>query len=82
MYKVQGVLCGWLLGWLAAVWFVGRLVGWTVDWLVGWLASLLALLGQIVLPDPNSFDSQFRWKTSVKLKLSMIFLEASPRGQL
>ena len=69
------MLCGWLVGWLAAVWFVG----WLVGWLAGWLASLLALLAQIVLPDLNSFDFQFTGKSFVKLKLSMIFLEASPR---
>ena len=74
------MLCGWLVGWLAAVWFVGWLVGWTVGWLVGWLASLLALLAQIVLPDTNSFDFQFTGKSFVKLKLSTIFREASPRG--
>ena len=33
-----------------------------------------------ILPDPNSFDFQFTGKSFVKLKLSMIFLEASPSG--
>ena len=33
-----------------------------------------------ILPDPNSKDFQFTGKSFVKLKLSMIFLEASPRG--
>ena len=58
----------------------GWLAGWLVGWLAGWLASLLALLAEIVLPDPNSFDFQFTGKSFVILKLSMIFLEASPRG--
>ena len=33
-----------------------------------------------ILPDPNSFDFQFTGKSFVKFKLSMILLEASPRG--
>ena len=74
------MLCGWLVGWLVSCCLVCWLAGWLVGWLAGWLASLLALLAQIVLPDLNSFDFQFTGKSFVKLKLSMIFLEASPRG--
>ena len=69
-----------MVSWLVSCCLVCWLAGWLVGWLAGWLASLLALLAQIVLPDTNSFDFQFTGKSFVKLKLSMIFLEASPRG--
>ena len=60
-----------------ARWSASRLVGWLVGWLVSFFTSSAC---SDYLPDTNSFDFQFTGKSFVKLKLSMIFLEASPRG--
>ena len=91
-----GLLVGWLVGWLFAcsallryiafftakgqspIKIQGRFVK------LACVALLFAYSSRLfdfdILPDPNSFNFQFTGKSFVKLKLSMIFLEATPSG--
>ena len=62
-----------MVGWLVS-WFFGLLVGWFVGWLVGWL------VGDFFKKEGIPEYFQFTGKSSDKMKLSMIFLKASPRG--
>ena len=88
-----GSLAGLLTGWL--VYCLVGLIAWLAGFFTSSLALITDLTNMRtcllfayssrlfdfeILPDPNSFDFQFTGKSFVKLKLSMIFLEASPRG--
>ena len=86
-------MVGLLVG-LLVYWLVG-LIAWLAGFVTSSLAQitdlpnmrtclLFAYSSRLfdfeILPDPNSFDLQFTGKSYVNFKLSMIFLEASPRG--